>query len=95
MVVKVIFYTFVLFCWMVPFQTVKCLPPFKQILFKQAKIRDTRLLPVAFALLTRKVDNYYFFSVACHDTHLSQHQNDSDLLVRIDNVCLMLIFKFF
>ncbi len=47
------------------FQTVKCLPPFKQILFVQAKIGDTQLLPVAFTLLTQKVDNLLLFFQCC------------------------------
>jgi hypothetical protein len=37
------------------FGTVKSVPPFSQIIFIQAKIQDKRALPVAFALLTRKV----------------------------------------
>jgi hypothetical protein len=37
------------------FGTVKCCPPFCQIVVLQAKVEDKRALPAAYALLTRKV----------------------------------------
>ncbi len=37
------------------FGTVKCCPPFCQIVVLQAKVDEKRALPAAYALLTRKV----------------------------------------